>query len=39
MEARKEVVCYGWHDCLNGTVGEGQKGKTKPSRRGKRYLI
>ena len=39
MKAQKEVVRYGWHDCLNGLSGEGQKGKTKPSWNWKRYLI
>jgi len=39
MKAQKEVVRYGWHDCLNGLSGEGQKGKTKPSWSWKRYLI
>lgn len=29
MKAQKEVVRYGWYDCLNGLSGEGQKGKNQ----------
>lgn len=30
MKAQKEVVRYGWHDCLNGLSGRGRREKPSP---------